>query len=213
MMHKQLGQPQAATIIQKHFRGQRARRLYTLYPLKPEQQTHEIAFLIGNDPVIEGLESFQAKQEQIALIATSGMRALLLVCQLADNAQKSRIPNPKQDIEGYFKNLFACYSYDYIRTIILFTSFISQTWEDSSTFCKIRNILGLLGINQVYVYASNIICNMPENCRLQILQNIALLQPRLSIHTDLSLSFLTPERVYLVEDPQPSMVHPLLKPT
>ncbi|MCL9685781.1 hypothetical protein [Legionella maioricensis] len=46
--------------------------------------TYESAWLVGNDPKIEGLESYATPTGKIALVGTSGLRSLGLICELAN---------------------------------------------------------------------------------------------------------------------------------
>jgi hypothetical protein len=51
---------------------------------------HYDTLLIGNDPVIQGLENFKAtKEKRMALIGTSGLRSVLLACELSDHSKES----------------------------------------------------------------------------------------------------------------------------
>lgn len=72
-----------------------------------------------------------------------------------------------------------------MRSIIIHTSFISQSWADESTFTKVKNILDFLKIENVYTYPSNI-AGFLENDKLcdQVLNNIKKINPKLAIHTN-----------------------------
>lgn len=65
-------------------------RQYRFIELTDEKLTQERAFLIGNDPVISGLAEFKSK-ERIALVATSGVRALSIALQLNDETSIPQI--------------------------------------------------------------------------------------------------------------------------
>jgi hypothetical protein len=80
----------AATVIQKHVRGHLARKRYQIKPLKTSEMAHYPTFVIGNDPVINDLTPFKV-DDKIALIATSGLRAILLACQLSNPTKMPKI--------------------------------------------------------------------------------------------------------------------------
>lgn len=118
-----------------------------------------------------------------------------------------------QDIPAFFKALFKKYSYDFVKKVIGHVSIIRQDWRDQDTFIKIKNILDYLEIKKVYVYASNIVASIDDNeIRLKILENIKLLNPVISIHSD----FLTvsangntggiPVKLYMFDDNDPKKV-------
>ncbi len=74
--------------IQALARGMMARKKYAIRHLDEKSQTDYWAFFTGNDPVIANLKSHQAEEGNTALIATSGMRAVLIACELAGNTNK-----------------------------------------------------------------------------------------------------------------------------
>jgi CheY-like chemotaxis protein len=50
------------------------------------------AFVVGNDPVMpKELDTFHEAKEQIALIATSGLRAISLACKLGNKENTPKI--------------------------------------------------------------------------------------------------------------------------
>lgn len=112
-----------------------------------------------------------------------------------------------QDILRYFNELIQTYGFDYVRKVISHASIITQSWGDVETFVKIKNILNYIGVNKVFVYPSNIIRCIPDQ-ELQdtILNNIHLLSPMLSIHTDHCRIHDLPERIFLIENNEPSAV-------
>lgn len=77
--------------IQKLIRANIVQKKYRFFHLSENEKTSYKAFLIGNDPVIEGLDKYAPKNGGVALVATSGFRALLLASILAKN-DKTRIP-------------------------------------------------------------------------------------------------------------------------
>lgn len=97
----------------------------------------------------------------------------------------------KEDIR-YYTFLFENYGFSRCKSIILNTSVIPQSWEDVSTFRKIKNICIYLGYDKLYAYASNIasylhIKGQSASAR-KVLENIQLLEPNLAIHSDLAPS-------------------------
>lgn len=81
----------AATTIQRHFRGFLSRKKYPhMYHLPRATMEEYHAFAIGNDPCITGLAQYRS-DEKMALVATSGFRAILLACQLNNHASTPKI--------------------------------------------------------------------------------------------------------------------------
>jgi hypothetical protein len=112
-----------------------------------------------------------------------------------------------QNVDVFFKALIKKYGYDYVRNVIKHTSIIPQSWADSNTFVKIKNILTHLGINQIYLYPSNIVaCVKDEKIQNQILENIYKMAPVLSIHTMNSRIFIPPDQVILIKNNEPKVV-------
>lgn len=127
---------------------------------------------------------------------------------------------PDQDAIKFITDLFTNYSFDYVRSIIANTSLIKQSWGDKNTFVKIKNILSThLDITHVIAYPSNIVAypqateNESKAHIDSVLGNIALLDPKLSIHTNFcdhrtegGNGCHTPELFYLLENQNPSHV-------
>src|SRR3990167_7297769 len=92
-----------AITIQKHIRGFLARKKYALHPLQEAQKKDYPVFVVGNDPVMpDELAQYQEPHNQIALIATSGMRVVSIACQLSNARQAPKIilvDNSKQVCE------------------------------------------------------------------------------------------------------------------
>ncbi len=265
-----IAQELAATKIQRHVRGFLARRKYTIQSLTREQLTDYQVLVTGNDPEIpfEKLQSYRTS-EPIALIATSGVRALSIACALSDpdhvpkiilvdnselvylfwdslreyvadggkgcsedlfldnlrelmqhnrlnirpsslSACYERKPvarpaspyglgSSEQTVIEYFEQLIAIYGYDYVRNAIKNVSLIRQSWEDTTTFVKIKNILHYCDVQRIFTYPSNIVaCTDTLDKQLQIIQNITSLNPVVSIHTDLKEN--CPTKVIFTED-------------
>lgn len=94
----------------------------------------------------------------------------------------------KEDIR-YYAFLFENYEFSRCKSIILNTSVIPQSWEDESTFRKIKHTCSHLRYDKLYAYASNIasylhIKGQSASAR-KVLENIQLLEPDLAIHSDL----------------------------
>lgn len=105
-----------------------------------------------------------------------------------------------QDIRVYFYSLIKKYNYKYVRDVIKHTSIIKQSWADPQVFVKVKNILSYLGINQIYMYPSNIVsCIDDKYTRNQILKNIEKMTPTLAIHTN-DGEFGYPDKVFLLKN-------------
>lgn len=98
-----IAQHSAASKIQSAVRGFLARKNYRISQLPEKDKVSYKVLITGNDPVIEGLPQ-HAKEEQIALIGTSGMRSLEIACQLSSGTPKLIIiDNSKQVTEFWRK--------------------------------------------------------------------------------------------------------------
>lgn len=229
---------QAVIKIQARVRGFFARKKYAYQPLPIEQQSDYNVIVPGNDPNITTLPH-HAPTEQIALVATSGVRAVHMACELGgqlpkiflvDNSrhvinywhyiqekmQTAKNKNeffsaltayskrcvPACDIaeiltrkkylkedKRYYTFLFENFGFLLCKRIILNATVIPQSWDDKSTFQKIKNICAYLGFNKIYAYPSNIVSylhnkNLVASAR-NVLENIQLLSPRLAFHSNL----------------------------
>lgn len=76
--------------MQRYYRGHRARKQFQIQPLAPAKKEHYQALLLGNDPKIELKE--QDNKGTVAIIGTSGVRSVLLACELGDKSNKKIIP-------------------------------------------------------------------------------------------------------------------------
>lgn len=112
-----------------------------------------------------------------------------------------------QDINGFFKALISKYGFDYVKKVILHTSIIQQSWADTDTFQKIKNLTTYLKIDKIYMYPSNIVACIDDiNTQMRVLNNIKLVSPILSIHTNVCDRHHKPEEVFLVTNQNPSAV-------
>ncbi len=110
----------------------------------------------------------------------------------------------------FFTNLFNNYGFEYVKSIISATVFIKQRWEDTDTFSKLNTTLDELEIKKRVLYPSNIVSYMNDVANdprvgRRILENIALLKPELSIHSNLASGERATE-VYLCEDQTPRAI-------
>ena len=85
--------------------------------------------------------------------------------------------------------MFENFGFLLCKRIILNATVIPQSWDDKSTFQKIKNICTYLAFDKVYAYPSNIVSylynkNLVASAR-NVLENIQLLCPRLAFHSDL----------------------------
>ena len=68
---------------QSIIRGYLARKDYHIPFLdKSERSDYDVLF-VGNDPELKGIKKYKAKTNKIAFIGTSGMRSILLACELS----------------------------------------------------------------------------------------------------------------------------------
>lgn len=78
--------------IQSIIKSQFIRDQYIITPLANNQLTHYPTFVVGNDPKMPiKLKNYAEPNEKIALIATSGMRAISIACQLGNADQLPKI--------------------------------------------------------------------------------------------------------------------------
>ena len=74
----------AATLIQSFWRGNQDRKKYGIKHLSESDLTNYDTFIVGNDPKIKNLAPFSSEDERVALIGTSGLRSLALICELGN---------------------------------------------------------------------------------------------------------------------------------
>lgn len=79
----------AATTIQTWWKGVQKRKQYGIKQLPTKELRNNPTFVVGNDPKIQGLDPYTVKDSKIALIGTSGLRALYLTLELGKG------PTPK----------------------------------------------------------------------------------------------------------------------
>lgn len=264
-------QEKAATTIQKHFRGFLARKKYAIQHLEPQYQTNHPTFVVGNDPAIPGsISKLQETEEKIAVIATSGLRAVSIACKLGNEKNTPKIilidnstlvyqfwyalrnflqddkkagdsslffqhlPNfleenkhlyvkvkdqelskynsrgvqyLNQNITVHFNTLFQFFGYDYVRGVIRHASLIKQSWANTATFVKIKNILNYHDVKKVCMYPSNIVATISNpTVQNSILENIQTFIPLLSIHTDYCQIHGYPEKISLFRNQKPEHV-------
>ncbi|MBX3709059.1 MAG: hypothetical protein KIT56_00245 [Gammaproteobacteria bacterium] len=78
--------------IQSIIRGARVRAQYQINPLSHAELENYEAFVIGNDPQMPPeLNNYCEAADKIALVATSGMRAVSLACKLGNTNQIPKI--------------------------------------------------------------------------------------------------------------------------
>jgi hypothetical protein len=231
-------------------------------------------FVVGNAPLIPIEERFKSSSEQIVLIGLSGLRSLLLACQLGNKKHLPKIiiidnsnlvidfwralrkfaenqetigsfmqnlsnfldnhahlyralghindvpgvTYPNQNIKIFFAYLFQEFGFEHVRKIIVATALIKQSWTNTETFRKLKNLLDLLGFKNIYMFPSNVIhcvniySNSPTKEIFQILSNIALMQPKLTIYSDLSPIHRKPVRIFFARDYDPEVVKKIIFP-
>lgn len=268
MQSRNIKENNAATKIQKIFRGYAVRKKFHINPLRQSQLTSCSTFVIGNDPIMPSLDRYHCDNDRIALIGNSGLRSVEIAAKLGnkentpkviivDNSKvvhafwsafrkfcqsndvkgsekaffeklpqflqdnkdiyrhigdldlmrlDNHIDYPNQNIELYLKNLFAQYGFDYIINIINSVSLVKQSWANVETFAILKNILRLVGINKIYMYASNIAACVDKRDSDQVLENISKMAPVMSIHTNLCSYHGVPEKVFFFDSQDPNLV-------
>lgn len=270
---------QAAITLQAFFRGHSTRKKFVIIATKAP--TKYGAFLTSNDPKIDDkeLEKYKAKEGPVALVGTSCLRSVELICRLGVKSKitsdekthltkSAFVPTPKlfivdnsekvqlfwkkfkkfsnkhnsrelfiQHLLSFFEGILSevteielcgpyapmlvpklsCelikkmiddYGFDYLRSIIINTTFVLKSWEDESTFYKLRNLFDIPPrTDNVYVYCSDI-SFMPDVDGNKILQSAHILKPKVSIHSDLIDG--QPECIYLCDDSTPERVKKII---
>lgn len=100
----------------------------------------------------------------------------------------------------YFKNFFKEHSLEYVKRVVAATVIIKQDWGHTLTFEKIRKIYA---DRPIVAYPSNIIHFVSPAEQIRIIENLATLQPMVSICTDLHPVKKAPSKTYLFESNQP----------
>ncbi len=266
----------AAITLQKNIRGFIARKKYGIKQLKRNEMDSYETFVVGNDPKMPAsLANYHVADEKIALVATSGMRALSIACDLGNSGHTPKIflidnsrevcefwlklrafasddvacgtaqkfldklarflvnnehlyrdiPDhalqhdhdndgvkyPNQNISRFFIKMISKHGYDYVRAVLMHASVIKQSWTDTDTFVKVKNIATLHGIKKIFMYPSNIVGCLDavgEQAAVEkTLENIKATAPVMTIHTDCVGVFAGhPKHVFLLENQEPKYV-------
>lgn len=93
---------QAAIKIQSHIRGFFARKKYAYHPLLIEQQGDYNTNVPGNDPDIKTIPKHRSSI-QIALVATSGVRAVHIACELGGKLPKIFLVDNSRHVISYWR--------------------------------------------------------------------------------------------------------------
>src|SRR3990167_8546734 len=91
--HREDERNKAATRIQACLRGHQIREKYAIESLPAHRlDPHYPTFVVGNDPCMpESLDRHHEPRQKIALVATSGMRAVSLACKLGNKENTPKI--------------------------------------------------------------------------------------------------------------------------
>jgi hypothetical protein len=82
----------AAITLQKNIRGFIARKKYGIKQLTRYEMDSYETFVVGNDPKMPAsLANYHVADEKIALVATSGVRALSIACELGNSGHTPKI--------------------------------------------------------------------------------------------------------------------------
>lgn len=235
-------------------------RFFTSLEEKTDQTalTNYPAFFVGNEPEFTGLESYQAREGKVVLIATSMMRSVWVACQLSGHSietpQIILIDNSKcvhflwkkikeylekcekpgiffsglnnflntnrkafidyaghdQKVINHFNLLFRKYGYLCVKSIIAEMCLIQQSFADKAIFERLKMMLSDLNIKNVYMYVSNILHYVSEDTAEKIMENIAMINPGLSIYTDIINK--KPRHFFLCQDSTADSVRSTLFP-
>ncbi|CDZ77359.1 hypothetical protein BN59_01642 [Legionella massiliensis] len=251
-----------------------------LEELEESKQSDYPTYIVGNDPVITGLDNYKS-DKKMGLIATGGLRSILFALQLnnsnetpqiilIDNSKSvckfwrelkkfvelketedsflSSLPQFFQDNaslcynhiekEGvsyqseifdsttetlrhnqnpqkFLEAIISEFGYESFRSTLIEAKVINQSWTNRNTFVQVMKVLQQSGIENTYMYPSNIFAYMQFDAETsddapKVLENIALVNPKLCIHTDLHSIFRTSAKAYLVEAHNPEEVKELL---
>lgn len=104
----------------------------------------------------------------------------------------------------FFMDFEKC-GFNFVRKIIMKTSVIRQGWQDPKTFSSVKNILKHLNIDNIYVYASNIVA-CTSQMATKILNNIHLLQPKASIHSNYVCELKRCDEIFLCLNSEPKNI-------
>lgn len=82
----------ASIIIQTSYRRHRDQHKYGIKQFKRAEQSQSLTFSVGNDPVIDQLHLHKPISSQAtALVATSGMRAIKIACELKNGGATPKV--------------------------------------------------------------------------------------------------------------------------
>ncbi len=130
--------------------------------------------------------------------------------ELPDDAcvnENSEVKYLNQNINIYFSALIKKYGYEYVQSVIAHTSLIKQSWANADVFAKVKNILAYHKIDNVFMYPSNILdCIDDVHVQNEILENIAKINPTLTIYSDRCRVHGYPEKIFLMENSRPDVV-------
>lgn len=130
----------AATLIQSSWKGRNTRKKFAFKQLPEIQMTKSHTFLVGNDPKITGLEPYASVSgEKVALIGTSGLRALALVCKLGNREALPKliiVDNSKQVIK-FWRNLREMVAKDVYHSNDEFLQKFQEFFEQNKALCRI----------------------------------------------------------------------------
>lgn len=100
---------EAAILFQSLWRRRKARENYTIKQLPSGGLTRCKTFVVGNDPKINLLQEDKCADKQVAMIATSGLRGLDLICQLGNlkSTPKLIIVDNSLDVITFWRKLRA----------------------------------------------------------------------------------------------------------
>lgn len=102
----------------------------------------------------------------------------------------------RKQVFNHFKDLFSTYGYEFIRTMVSNAVVISQSWAYKDNFIKFKNIFAYRGIKHIYAHPSNLIgCISSPEDKKEVIKNIRLLNPVVSIHSNFCKKHECPEKI------------------
>ncbi|GEM_PF-3680732 len=105
---------------------------------------------------------------------------------------------------------FRKYGYSYIRSIVMKSVYYEDDWGYKDTFIKIKNIIDKNEIECVYAYPSNIPFLCSEDKSKSIIENVAILKPKLAIYANYSPAQGTANKLMLLDHYEPQAVMTIL---
>ncbi len=144
----------AALLIQTLWRGKQARKKYGLSQLSEAALTNGTAFLVGNDPKIKGIEAYATVKGKTALIGTSGLRSLELICRLGNKEETAKliiVDNSKKVISFWRKLRTLVEEFNYTDKDLFYHNFELFLSANTDLYLHVQDDV-LVNFNPQYEY-------------------------------------------------------------